>query len=81
MNLLQATKATSTNFIQSLLSEPLTLQSRPLERDGIVINEYIAQLDHKDETFVLIVSVPVSEIMNNNVNWVQHKQQATIIRL
>lgn len=81
MNILQATKATSTNFIQSLLNEPLTLQSRPLERDGIVINEYIAQLDHKDETFVLIVSVPVAEIMNNIVNWGQHKQQATIIRL
>ncbi len=81
MNILQATKATSINFIQSLLNETLTIQSRPLQRDGIVINEYIAQLDHKDETFVLVVSVPVSEIMNNTVNWDQHKQQSTIIRL
>lgn len=81
MNILQATKATSTNFIQSLLNESLTLQSRPLEKDGVVVNEYISQLDHKDETFVLVVSVPVSEIMNNTVNWGIHKQNATIIRL
>lgn len=81
MNLLKAQQATSVNFIQSLLNETLTLQSRPLEKNGVVVNEYIAQLDHKDETFVMVVSVPVSEIMNNNVNWNQHKQNASFIRL
>ena len=83
MNILQATKATNTQFIQDLLSSMLLLKTDPYidPETEIVYNDYTAQKEFNNETFVLVVSVPVTEIMHNNVNWDKHKNNAQVIRL